>query len=141
MALNGSKTVVVGLSGGVDSAVAALLLKQQGWQVVGLFMKNWEDDDSEEYCSSRQDLIDVMSIADKIGIDVDVVNFAKEYRERVFSIFLKEYQAGRTPNPMCCAIPRSSSKLSSITPWPWGRRKSPPVITRVCASSTASSNC
>ena len=93
------KTVVVGLSGGVDSAVAALLLKEQGWNVVGLFMKNWEDDDTDEYCSSRQDLIDVMSIADKIGIDVDVVNFAKEYRERVFSIFLKEYQAGRTPNP------------------------------------------
>ncbi len=93
------KTVVVGLSGGVDSSVAALLLKQQGWNVVGLFMKNWEDDDTEEYCSSRQDLIDVMSVADTIGIDVEVVNFAKEYRERVFSIFLKEYQAGRTPNP------------------------------------------
>ncbi len=93
------KTVVVGLSGGVDSAVAALLLKEQGWNVIGLFMKNWEDDDNDEYCSSRQDLIDVMSVADKIGIDVEVVNFAKEYRERVFSTFLKEYQAGRTPNP------------------------------------------
>jgi len=99
MALNNSKTVVVGLSGGVDSAVAALLLKAQGWNVIGLFMKNWEDDDSEEYCSSRQDLIDVMSIADTIGIDVEVVNFAKEYKERVFAQFLKEYQAGRTPNP------------------------------------------
>ncbi len=97
--VNKGKTVVVGLSGGVDSAVAALLLKQQGWNVIGLFMKNWEDDDTEEYCSSRQDLIDVMSVADKIGIDVEVVNFAKEYRERVFSTFLKEYQAGRTPNP------------------------------------------
>ena len=93
------RTVVVGLSGGVDSSVAALLLKQQGWNVVGLFMKNWEDDDDEEYCSSRQDLIDVMSVADKIGIDVEVVNFAKEYKERVFAEFLKEYQAGRTPNP------------------------------------------
>jgi len=93
------RTVVVGLSGGVDSAVAALLLKQQGWKVVGLFMKNWEDDDSDEYCSSRQDLIDVMSVADKIGIDVEVVNFSSEYRERVFAEFLKEYQAGRTPNP------------------------------------------
>ena len=92
-------TVVVGLSGGVDSSVAALLLKQQGWNVIGLFMKNWEDDDDEEYCSSRQDLIDVMSVADTIGIDVEVVNFAKEYRERVLSIFLKEYQSGRTPNP------------------------------------------
>ena len=92
-------TVVVGLSGGVDSSVAAWLLKQQGWQVIGLFMKNWEDDDDEEYCSSRQDLIDVMSVADIIGIDVEVVNFAREYRERVFSIFLEEYRAGRTPNP------------------------------------------
>jgi len=92
-------TVVVGLSGGVDSSVAALLLKRQGWKVVGLFMKNWEDDDNEEYCSSRQDLIDVMSVADTIGIDVEVVNFAKEYKERVFAEFLKEYQAGRTPNP------------------------------------------
>ena len=93
------KTVVVGLSGGVDSSVAALLLKQQGWHVVGLFMKNWEDDDTADYCSSRQDLIDVMSVADKIGIDVEVVNFAAEYRERVFAEFLREYQAGRTPNP------------------------------------------
>ena len=93
------KTVVVGLSGGVDSSVAALLLKRQGWKVIGLFMKNWEDDDSEEYCSSRQDLVDVMSVADRIGIDVEVVNFAAEYRERVFAEFLREYQAGRTPNP------------------------------------------
>ena len=99
MAQNEGKTVVVGLSGGVDSAVAAMLLKQQGWTVIGLFMKNWEDDDDDEYCSSRQDLIDVMSVADTIGIDVEVVNFAKEYKERVFAHFLAEYQAGRTPNP------------------------------------------
>jgi tRNA-specific 2-thiouridylase len=100
MALEGKgKTVVVGLSGGVDSSVAALLLKRRGWEVVGLFMKNWEDDDDDEYCSSRQDLIDVMSVADAIGIDVEVVNFAREYRERVFSVFLEEYRAGRTPNP------------------------------------------
>ncbi|WP_291987910.1 tRNA 2-thiouridine(34) synthase MnmA [Candidatus Accumulibacter sp. ACC007] len=94
-----AKTVVVGLSGGVDSAVAAMLLKEQGWHVLGLFMKNWEDDDSDEYCSSRQDLVDVMSLADVIGIDVEVVNFAAEYKERVFAHFLKEYQLGRTPNP------------------------------------------
>ncbi|WP_303786920.1 tRNA 2-thiouridine(34) synthase MnmA [Azovibrio restrictus] len=93
------KTVVVGLSGGVDSSVAALLLKQQGYHVVGMFMKNWEDDDTEEYCSSRQDLIDVMSVADVLGIDVEVVNFAAEYRDRVFAEFLREYRAGRTPNP------------------------------------------
>ncbi len=92
-------TVVVGLSGGVDSSVAAWLLKEQGWNVIGLFMKNWEDDDTDEYCSSRQDLIDVMSVADVLGIDVEVVNFAAEYRDRVFAEFLSEYQAGRTPNP------------------------------------------
>ncbi len=97
--MNAGKTVVVGLSGGVDSAVAALLLKQQGWQVHGLFMKNWEDDDTDEYCSSRQDLIDVLSVADILGIDVEVVNFAAEYRQRVFAHFLQEYQAGHTPNP------------------------------------------
>ncbi|MBI3140658.1 MAG: tRNA 2-thiouridine(34) synthase MnmA [Rhodocyclales bacterium] len=92
-------TVVVGMSGGVDSSVAALLLKQQGWKVVGLFMKNWEDDDDEEYCSSRQDLIDVAAVCDVIGVDLEVVNFSAEYKERVFSEFLREYKAGRTPNP------------------------------------------
>jgi tRNA-specific 2-thiouridylase len=91
--------VVVGLSGGVDSSVAAWLLREQGFEVVGLFMKNWEDDDDDEYCSSRQDWIDAASVADVIGIDIEAVNFAAEYRERVFSIFLSEYQAGRTPNP------------------------------------------
>ena len=94
-----SKRIVVGMSGGVDSSVAALLLKQQGYDVIGLFMKNWEDDDSDEYCSSRQDLLDAVSVADTIGIPIEAVNFAKEYRERVFSHFLREYQAGRTPNP------------------------------------------
>jgi tRNA-specific 2-thiouridylase len=91
--------IVVGLSGGVDSSVAALLLKAQGYEVVGLFMKNWEDDDDDEYCSTRQDLVDVASVCDVIGIDLEVVNFAAEYRDRVFSEFLREYSAGRTPNP------------------------------------------
>ena len=91
--------VVVGMSGGVDSSVTALLLKRQGFEVVGLFMKNWEDDDDDEYCSTRQDLIDCASVADVIGIDLEAVNFAAEYRERVFSAFLAEYSAGRTPNP------------------------------------------
>lgn len=91
--------VIVGLSGGVDSAVTALLLKQQGYKVIGLFMKNWEDDDNEEYCSSRQDLIDAVSIADTIDIPIETVNFSKEYKDRVFGYFLREYAAGRTPNP------------------------------------------
>ena len=93
------KRVVVGMSGGVDSSVTALLLKQQGYEVIGLFMKNWEDDDNSEYCSSRQDLLDAVSVADTIGIPIEAVNFSKEYKDRVFSYFLHEYQAGRTPNP------------------------------------------
>ncbi len=92
-------TVVVGLSGGVDSSVAAWLLKQQGYDVVGLFMKNWADDDTDDYCSSRADLIDAVAVAERIGIDIEVVNFVDEYRERVFQYFLEEYAAGRTPNP------------------------------------------
>lgn len=87
------------MSGGVDSSVAALLLKQRGFEVIGLFMKNWEDDDDEEYCSSRQDLLDAVSVADRIGIEIEAVNFSADYKERVFSEFLREYQAGRTPNP------------------------------------------
>src|SRR5690242_13686312 len=91
--------IVVGLSGGVDSAVAALLAKRAGHDVVGLFMKNWEDDDDDEYCSTREDLVDAVSAAERIGIDVEAVNFAAEYKERVFASFLAEYRAGRTPNP------------------------------------------
>jgi tRNA-specific 2-thiouridylase len=91
--------VVVGLSGGVDSSVAAYLLKKQGYEVVGLFMKNWEDDDDDEYCSTRQDLIDAAAAADVIGIELEAVNFAAEYKDRVFAEFLREYAAGRTPNP------------------------------------------
>ena len=94
-----SKTVVVGMSGGVDSSVAALLLKQQGYRVIGLFMKNWEDDDTAEDCPAKQDFLDVAAVADILGIELEAVNFAREYKERVFSEFLREYQAGRTPNP------------------------------------------
>ncbi|MEQ4618259.1 MAG: tRNA 2-thiouridine(34) synthase MnmA [Corticimicrobacter sp.] len=91
--------VVIGMSGGVDSSVAAWLLKQQGYEVIGLFMKNWEDDDDSEYCSSRQDWLDAASVADLVGVDIEAVNFAAEYKERVFAEFLREYSAGRTPNP------------------------------------------
>ena len=91
--------VVVGLSGGVDSAVSAWLLKQQGHEVVGIFMKNWEDDDDSEYCSSNIDFVDAAAVADVIGIEIEHVNFAADYKDRVFAEFLREYEAGRTPNP------------------------------------------
>ena len=91
--------VVVGLSGGVDSAVSAYLLKAQGFEVIGVFMKNWEDDDDSEYCASNVDFLDAASVADVIGIEIEHVNFAAEYKDRVFAEFLREYQAGRTPNP------------------------------------------
>jgi tRNA-specific 2-thiouridylase len=91
--------VVVGLSGGVDSAVAAWLLARDGHEVVGIFMKNWEDDDDSEYCSSNVDFVDAAAVADVIGIELEHVNFAAEYKDRVFAEFLREYQAGRTPNP------------------------------------------
>lgn len=91
--------VVVGMSGGVDSSVAAWLLARQGYDVVGVFMKNWEDDDGDAYCTSREDLVDAAAVADVIGIELEAVNFAAEYRERVFAHFLRDYAAGRTPNP------------------------------------------
>jgi len=91
--------IVVGLSGGVDSAVTAYLLKQQGHEVIGIFMKNWEDDDDSEYCSSNIDFVDAAAVADVLGIEIEHVNFAANYKDRVFSEFLREYQAGRTPNP------------------------------------------
>ncbi|KAF1050052.1 tRNA 2-thiouridine(34) synthase MnmA [Xylophilus sp.] len=91
--------VVVGLSGGVDSAVTAWLLKRAGHEVVGIFMKNWEDDDDGEYCSSNEDFVDAAAVADVVGIEIEHVNFAAEYKDRVFAEFLREYQAGRTPNP------------------------------------------
>ena len=97
--MNVKTRVVVGLSGGVDSAVTAHLLKAQGHEVIGIFMKNWEDDDDDDYCSSNIDFIDAAAVADVIGIEIEHVNFAAEYRDRVFAEFLREYQAGRTPNP------------------------------------------
>ena len=91
--------IVVGLSGGVDSAVTAYLLKKQGHEVIGIFMKNWEDDDDSEYCSSNIDFVDAAAVADVLGIEIEHVNFAADYKDRVFAEFLREYQAGRTPNP------------------------------------------
>ncbi|HYN59016.1 MAG TPA: tRNA 2-thiouridine(34) synthase MnmA [Rubrivivax sp.] len=103
-----TQRIVVGLSGGVDSAVSAWLLKKAGHEVVGLFMKNWEgddraagagDDDAERHCGANADFVDAAAVADVLGIEIEHVNFAAEYRERVFADFLREYQAGRTPNP------------------------------------------
>jgi tRNA-specific 2-thiouridylase len=95
--------IVVGLSGGVDSAVSALLLKRAGHEVVGIFMKNWEEDDSltetERHCTSAEDFVDAAAVADVIGIEIEHVNFAAEYKDRVFAAFLAEHRAGRTPNP------------------------------------------
>ena len=98
--------IVVGLSGGVDSAVTAYLLQQQGHEVIGIFMKNWEDDDrlagsddATGYCTSNVDFVDAAAVADVLGIEIEHVNFAADYKDRVFAEFLREYQAGRTPNP------------------------------------------
>ena len=91
--------VIVGMSGGVDSSVSALLLLQQGYQVEGLFMKNWDEDDGTEYCTAKDDLADAQSVCDKLGIHLHTANFASEYWDNVFEHFLEEYKAGRTPNP------------------------------------------
>jgi tRNA-specific 2-thiouridylase len=93
------KRVVVGLSGGVDSAVSAYLLKRSGHEVIGIFMKNWEGDDDDEYCSSNVDFVDAAAVADVLGIELEHVNFASDYKDRVFAEFLREYRSGRTPNP------------------------------------------
>jgi tRNA-specific 2-thiouridylase len=99
----GETKVIIGMSGGVDSSVSALLLQQQGYIVEGLFMKNWEEDDSDEYCAAAEDLADAQAVADKLGIYLHTINFSAEYWDRVFEYFLEEYKAGRTPNPdiMC----------------------------------------
>lgn len=93
------RTVIVGMSGGVDSSASALLLKEQGYQVEGLFMKNWEEDDGTEYCTAREDYADAQAVADTLGIKLHGANFAAEYWDNVFEHFLEEYRAGRTPNP------------------------------------------
>ena len=124
--------IVVGLSGGVDSAVTAWLLKRAGHEVVGIFMKNWEDDDDDEYCSSRQDFLDAASVADVIGIEIEHVNFAAEYKDRVFAEFLREYQAGRTPNPdvLCNAEIKFKAFLDHAVPPGRGADRDRPLRAR-----------
>jgi tRNA-specific 2-thiouridylase len=97
--MHSKKHIVIGLSGGVDSSVAAWLLKSQGHKVLGIFMKNWDDEDTDTYCTSKQDFLDAATVADVLGIEFDAVSFSKEYREKVFKDFLHEYSVGRTPNP------------------------------------------
>ncbi|MBV8974599.1 MAG: tRNA 2-thiouridine(34) synthase MnmA, partial [Sinobacteraceae bacterium] len=94
-----SARIIVGLSGGVDSAVSALLLRDAGWEVQGLFLSNWEEDDDDAYCTAAQDFQDARAVAAELGIVLHRANFAAEYRERVFAHFLREHRAGRTPNP------------------------------------------
>jgi len=96
---NSAVRVIVGMSGGVDSSVAALLLQQQGYRVEGLFMKNWDEDDGTEYCTAKVDYADAQQVADRLGIRLHAANFAAEYWDHVFEHFLAEYRAGRTPNP------------------------------------------
>lgn len=94
-----SKNIIVGMSGGVDSSVTALQLLEQGHNVTGLFMKNWEEDDGTEYCTAMEDLADAQQVCDTLGITLKTVNFAAEYWDEVFEVFLSEFKAGRTPNP------------------------------------------
>ena len=100
---NANKRVVIGMSGGVDSSVAALLLKEQGYEVIGIFMKNWDDTDEFGHCTAEEDAEDVRRVCDQLGIPYYTVNFEKQYFDKVFSYFLDEYTRGRTPNPdvMC----------------------------------------
>lgn len=99
LAGNAKKKVICGMSGGVDSSVSAFILQQQGYQVEGLFMKNWEEDDDTDYCTAAADLADAQAVCDKLGIKLHKINFAAEYWDNVFEHFLAEYKAGRTPNP------------------------------------------
>jgi tRNA-specific 2-thiouridylase len=133
--------VIVGMSGGVDSSVAALLLKQQGYRVEGLFMKNWDEDDGTEYCTAKADFADAQAVADKLDIPLHGANFAAEYWDNVFEHFLAEYQAGRTPNPISCATAKSNSRPFWTTPSCWALTLSRQAITPDAAWRRAKPRC
>lgn len=135
MSDNSQKKVIVGMSGGVDSSVSAYLLQQQGYKVEGLFMKNWEEDDGEEYCTAAADLADAQAVCDKLGIELHTVNFAAEYWDNVFELFLEEYKAGRTPNPDILCNKGSNLRPSRNSPRKiWAQTTLRPVTT--CVAQT-----
>ena len=109
------KKIIVGLSGGVDSSVAAFLLLEKGFEVEALFMKNWDEDDEDEYCSASEDLADAQQVADQLGIKLHTVNFSHEYWEDVFEHFLSEHKKGRTPNPDVLCNQRIKFKITNQT--------------------------
>lgn len=136
------KKVIVGMSGGVDSSVSAYLLLQQGYKVEGLFMKNWEEDDGEEYCTAAADLADAQAVCDKLGIELHTVNFAAEYWDNVFELFLEEYKAGRTPNPdILCNKEINLKPSSSLLPKTSAPTTSPPGTMCAAPMSTVKASC
>ncbi len=114
--LTHKRSVIVGMSGGVDSSVSAFLLIEQGYEVEGLFMKNWEEDDGTEYCTAMDDLADAQAVCDKIGIKLHTANFAAEYWDNVFEHFLPNTRLVARRTRTSCATAKSSSRRSSTTP-------------------------
>lgn len=136
------KKVIVGMSGGVDSSVSAYLLLQQGYKVEGLFMKNWEEDDGEEYCTAAADLADAQAVCDKLGIELHTVNFAAEYWDNVFELFPKSTKLAARRTRIFCAIKRSSLKpSSSLPPKTSAPTTSPPATMCAAPMSTAKASC
>ena len=135
------RTVIVGMSGGVDSSVSAALLQDSGYDVTGLFMKNWEEDDGTEYCTAQQDLEDAQAVCQHLGIELQEANFAAEYWDNVFEHFLFEYRAGRTPNPdVLCNRESSSTSFRSMRGY-WARITSQPATTQGSITAVIRHDC